>query len=79
MFQSSTIIKKLALNLAKVIFTLKHLVKLRRYLLCSFVAACCLLAAIFCFKGILESLKLPIALQSMTDSYKQQWFIAMYV
>ena len=34
MFRSSTIIRELALNLAKVTFTLKHSVKLRRYLLC---------------------------------------------
>ena len=33
MFRSSTIIRELALNLAKVIFMLKHSVKLRRYLL----------------------------------------------
>ena len=33
MFQSSTIIRVLALNLAKVIFKLKHSVKLRRYLI----------------------------------------------
>ena len=38
MFRSSTIIMELALNLAKVIFTLKHSVKLRRYLLCGCVA-----------------------------------------
>ena len=31
MFRSSTIIRELALNLAKAIFTLKHSVKLRRY------------------------------------------------
>ena len=41
MFRSSTIIKELALNLAKVIFMLKHSVNLRRYLLCGYVAACC--------------------------------------
>ena len=41
MFRSSTIIRELAMNLAKVIFTLKHSVKLRRYLLCGCVAACC--------------------------------------
>ena len=41
MFRSSTIIRELALNLAKVIFTLKHSVKLRRYLLCGCVAARC--------------------------------------
>ena len=39
MFRSSTIIREIAMNLAKVIFTLKHSVKLRRYLLCSCVAA----------------------------------------
>ena len=33
MFRSSTIIRELALNLAKFIFMLKHSVKLRRYLL----------------------------------------------
>ena len=42
MFRSSTIIKELALNLAKFIIMLKHSVKLRRYLLCSCVAACLL-------------------------------------
>ena len=50
MFQSSTIIRELALNLAKVIFMLKHSVKLGRYLLCGFVVAChgmaCVLYAI---------------------------------
>jgi len=40
MFRSSTIIRELALNLAKVMFMLKHSVKLRRYLLCSCVASC---------------------------------------
>ena len=40
MFRSSTIIRELALNLAKVIFMLKHSVKLRCYLLCVCVAAC---------------------------------------
>jgi hypothetical protein len=40
MFRSSTIINELPLNLTKVIFTLKHSVKLRHYLLCSCVAAC---------------------------------------
>ena len=32
MFPSSTVIRELALNLAKVIFMLKHSVELRRYL-----------------------------------------------
>ena len=40
MFRSSTVIRELALNLAKFIFMLKHSVKLRRYLLCGCVAAC---------------------------------------
>ena len=39
-FRSSTIIGKLALNLAKVMFILKHSAKLRLYLLCGCVAAC---------------------------------------
>jgi hypothetical protein len=39
MFRSSTIIRELALNLDKDIFTLKHSVKLRCYLLCGYVAA----------------------------------------
>jgi len=41
MFRSSIIIREFALNLAKVIFMLKHSVKLRRSLLCHCVAACC--------------------------------------
>ena len=40
MFRSSTFISELAPNLAKVIFILKLLVKLRRYLLCGCMAAC---------------------------------------
>jgi len=39
MFPSSTIIRDIALNMTKVIFTLKHSVKLRRYLLCGCVVA----------------------------------------
>jgi len=52
MFRSSTIISELELNMAKVIFTLKHSVKLSRYLLalCGCVAACrgmaCVLRAV---------------------------------
>jgi hypothetical protein len=40
MFRSSTIIRELALNLAKVMFMLKNSVKLCRYLLCRCVVAC---------------------------------------
>ena len=41
MFRSSTILRELVQILAKVIFVLKQSVKLRRYLLCGCVAACC--------------------------------------
>jgi hypothetical protein len=40
MFRSTTIIRELVMNLAKVIFILKHSVKLRRYMLFGDVAAC---------------------------------------
>jgi hypothetical protein len=40
MFGSATVIRELAMSLAKVIFMLKHSVKLRRYVLCGGVAAC---------------------------------------
>jgi hypothetical protein len=40
-FRSTTIIRELVLNLAKVIFILKHAVKLCRYMLSGDVAACC--------------------------------------
>ena len=48
MFRSSTIIRELALNLAKVIFMLKHSVKLRLYLLCVCVSACHGMACVLC-------------------------------
>jgi len=41
MFRSTTVIRELVLHLAKVIFMLKHSVKLRRYMLFGDVAACC--------------------------------------
>jgi len=40
MLRSSTIFRELALNVAKVIFMLKHSVELRRYFLCGCVAPC---------------------------------------
>ena len=46
MFRSSTIIRELALNLATIIFMLKHSVKLRRYLVCGCVAACHAMACV---------------------------------
>jgi len=48
MFRSSTIIRELALNLAKVTFTVKHTVILRRYLLCGCVGACHRMACVCC-------------------------------
>jgi hypothetical protein len=48
MFRFSTIIRELELNLAKVIFMLKHSVKLRRYLLRGCVAACRGMACVLC-------------------------------
>ena len=39
MFRSSTIIRELAMNLAKITFILKHSAKLRRYLLGGCVVA----------------------------------------
>ena len=45
MFRFSTIIRELALKLAKGMFMLKHPVELRRYLLCGCVAACCHITA----------------------------------
>jgi len=44
MFRSSTIFRERALNLTKVMYMLKHSVKLRRYLLCGCVAACHVMA-----------------------------------
>ena len=40
MFRFSTIFMELVQSLDKVIFLLKHSVKLRRYILCGDVAAC---------------------------------------
>ena len=48
MFRSSTIIRELVLNLDKVIFMLKHSVKLRRYMLFGDVAACHRVACVCC-------------------------------
>jgi hypothetical protein len=57
MFRSMTITRELVLSLAKVIFILKHSVKLRRYMLFGDVAAChraeCVLCAV---QNVTESL-----------------------
>jgi len=51
MFRSKTVIRELVLNLAKVIFMLKHSVKLLRYMLFGDVTAChrvvCVLCAVY--------------------------------
>ena len=48
MFRSTTIIRELVLNLAKVIFMLKHSVKSRRYMLFGDVAACHRAVCVLC-------------------------------
>jgi hypothetical protein len=48
MFRLTTIIREIVLNLAKVIFILKHSVKLRRYVLCGDVAACHRVECVLC-------------------------------
>ena len=53
MFRSTTIIREHVLNLAKVIFMLKHSEKLRRYMLFSDVAACHRAACVLCAPRVL--------------------------
>jgi hypothetical protein len=48
MFRSTTIIRELVLNLAKVVFMLKHQVKLRHCVLFGDVAACHRVACVLC-------------------------------
>jgi len=48
MFRSATVIREHVLHLAKVIFVLKHSVKLCRYILCGDVAACRRAACVLC-------------------------------
>ena len=57
MFRSSTIVRELALNPAKIIFMSKHSVKLRRYLLYDWVAACHGIACVCLMLCILHSIK----------------------
>ena len=48
MFRPTFIIRELILNLAKVMFMLKHSVKLRRYMLFGDVAVCHRVACVLC-------------------------------
>ena len=48
MFRSKTIIREFAISLAKFILILKHLVRLRRNLLCGSAAACPSMAYVLC-------------------------------
>jgi ABC-type Mn2+/Zn2+ transport system permease subunit len=48
MFRSTTIIMELVLNLGKVIFMLKHSIKLHLYMLFGDVAACHRAACVLC-------------------------------
>ena len=69
MFRSSTIIREPALNLAKVIFMLKHSVKLCRYLLCGFVAACHGMACVLLARhNLTECFKINITLARYSAS-----------
>ena len=60
MLQSSTVVRELALNLAEVIFMLKHSVKSHRYLLYGCVAACHGMACVL------------YAVQKVTESHSAQ-------
>jgi hypothetical protein len=59
MFRTTTIIRELVLNLAKVIFILKHSVKLRRYMLFGDVAACHRAECVLCAVQNATEYKLP--------------------
>ena len=59
MFRSTTIIRELALNLAKVIFMLKHSVKSRRCMLFGDVAACHRAACVLCAVHSTGSVQAP--------------------
>ena len=60
MFRPSTIIREFALNLAKVIFMLKHSVKLRLYLLCVCVSACHGMACVlYAVQNALHKTRMP--------------------
>ena len=71
MYRSTTVIRELVLNLAKVIFMLKHLVKLRRYMLFGDVAAChravCVLCAVHSLKFTLKCTQTPPVHVSVCD------------
>ena len=77
MFRSSTIIGELALNLAIVIFMLKHSVKLRRYLLSGCVAACHGMACVFmlCILHSMACVFMPRILHSI-NTHGIQWHAA---
>ena len=63
MFRSTTIIRELSLNLTKVIFMLKHSVKLRRYMLFDDVVACHRAACVLCAAQV-SSIQSAIAILS---------------
>ena len=63
MFRSATITRELVLNLAKVMFMLKHWVKLRRYMLFGDVAACHRAARVLC------RVRINVTLASNSTSY----------
>ena len=72
MFRSSTIISEHALNLAKVIFTLKHSAKLRRCLLSDCVAACHRMAYVACCAECTACNTHAILRHAATQSHNKQ-------
>ena len=69
MFRSSTIIRELALKLAKVIFILKHSVKLRSYLRCGCVTACHGMACVSTHAILLAVLQFMLAGMACVDTH----------
>jgi hypothetical protein len=59
MFRSSTILRELVQSLAKVIFLLKHSVKLRRRMLCGDVAACEMACVLFVVQSAQQKAHTP--------------------
>ena len=62
MYRSTTIIRELVLNLAKVIFMLKHSVKLRRYMLFGDVTACHRKGCVLCAQRTTQTIFLTMKL-----------------
>jgi hypothetical protein len=75
MFRSTTIIRELALNLAKVIFMLKHSVKLRRFMLFGDVTACHRVACVLC---AVHSTQHTITRRNFTECFNRNITLARF-